>query len=68
MVRTSFEHAPRRRVCRSRRHDRVVGAAYGRRDFKTYAERRAFLFLVYQKYTSLLPADGKSKRRRTRDR
>ena len=41
--------------------DRAVDAAYGRRTFKTDAERVAFLFERYQQLTSLLPA-AKSKK------
>jgi hypothetical protein len=37
--------------------DKAVDAAYGRKDFKTEAERVAFLFELYQKYTSLLPVE-----------
>ena len=36
--------------------DRAVDAAYGKRTFKTDAERVAFLFERYQALTSLLPA------------
>jgi len=36
--------------------DVAVDAAYGRGSFKSDAERVAFLFELYQKYTSLLPA------------
>jgi len=39
--------------------DAAVDAAYGKRNFKNDAERVAFLFDLYRKYTSLLPADGK---------
>ena len=44
--------------------DAAVDAAYGRKSFKNDAERVAFLFELYQKYTSLLPAAPKPKRRR----
>jgi hypothetical protein len=46
--------------------DAAVDAAYGRKDFKNDAERVAFLFELYQKYTSLLPAvvRGKGTRKR----
>ncbi len=37
--------------------DAAVDAAYGRRSFKTDAERVAFLFELYARYTSLLPSD-----------
>ncbi|OFZ71106.1 MAG: hypothetical protein A2Z01_09210 [Betaproteobacteria bacterium RBG_16_58_11] len=36
--------------------DAAVDAAYGKKSFKNDAERVAFLFELYQKYTSLLPA------------
>lgn len=42
--------------------DRAVDAAYGKTTFKSDAERVAFLFGLYQKYTSLLP-DTKTKTR-----
>ncbi len=38
--------------------DRAVDAAYGKKGFATEAERVAFLFDLYQKYTSLLPTSG----------
>jgi hypothetical protein len=44
--------------------DAAVDAAYGKKNFKNDAERVAFLFELYQKYTSLLPASGKSKPRK----
>ena len=42
--------------------DVAVDAAYGKKNFKRDAERVAFLFTLYQKYTSLLPAETKPKR------
>jgi len=39
--------------------DKAVDAAYGKTNFKTEAERVAFLFELYQKYTSLLPVEKK---------
>ncbi|CAK8712099.1 MAG: Type II restriction/modification system, DNA methylase subunit YeeA [Candidatus Electronema aureum] len=43
--------------------DKAVDATYGRRDFKSEAERVAFLFDLYQKYTaSLLPLAAKGKK------
>lgn len=39
--------------------DRVVDGAYGRTSFASDADRVAFLFELYQKYTSLLPAEPK---------
>ncbi len=48
--------------------DTAVDAAYmtnsGRKGFKSDAERVTFLFELYQKYTSLLPAAAKPKRMR----
>ena len=47
--------------------DRAVDAAYGKKSFASDAERVAFLFELYQQYTSLLPAaDKKPKRVRAR--
>jgi len=43
--------------------NRAVDAAYGRKSFASDAERVAFLFELYQKYTSLLPADLKPKKK-----
>ena len=45
--------------------DRAVDAAYGKKSFNSDAERVAFLFDLYQKYTTLLPAAEKPKRART---
>jgi hypothetical protein len=44
--------------------DRAVDAAYGKTNFKSDAERVAFLFELYQKYTSLLPTESKPKTRK----
>ena len=44
--------------------DAAVDAAYGKKSFKSDAERVAFLFTLYQKYTSLLPAETVVKRRK----
>jgi len=46
--------------------DRAVDAAYGRKKFSSEADRVAFLFELYQKYTSLLPVEKKIKRSRNR--
>jgi len=48
--------------------DRAVDAAYGppKGGFKSDAARVAFLFVLYQKYTSLLPATGPKPARRRR--
>ena len=35
--------------------DKAVDAAYGKKAFASDAERVAFLFELYHKYTSLLP-------------
>jgi hypothetical protein len=43
--------------------DKTVDAAYGKTNFQTEAQRVAYLFELYQKYTSLFPSE-KSKRRR----
>ena len=48
--------------------DAAVDAAYGRKGFKNDAERVAFLFELYQKYTSLLPAPAKAGKRPSRRR
>jgi hypothetical protein len=43
--------------------DKAVDAAYGRTGFAAEAERVAFLFDLYRKYTaSLLPAAGMKKK------
>ena len=43
--------------------DKAVDAAYGKKSFASDAERVAFLFELYHKYTSLLPPPEKLKRR-----
>ena len=43
--------------------DRAVDAAYGRKNFASDAQRVAFLFELYQKYTSLLPGGSTAKKR-----
>lgn len=48
--------------------DRAVDAAYGRKSFSGDAERVAFLFDLYQQYTSLLPAAGDAPARPRRSR
>lgn len=45
--------------------DRAVDAAYGKTSFKSDAERVAFLFGLYQKYTSLIPAQKPAKKGKT---
>ena len=42
------------------RLDRAVDASYGKKNFASDAERVAFLFELYQKYTSLLPSQSKA--------
>ncbi|MDA8423621.1 MAG: N-6 DNA methylase [Nitrospiraceae bacterium] len=44
--------------------DKAVDAAYGKKTFASDAERVAYLFELYHKYTSLLPAPEASKRRK----
>ncbi len=50
--------------------DAAVDKAYersgGKKSYNSDAERVAFLFELYQKYTSLLPADAKGGKRRPR--
>ncbi|HVC36992.1 MAG TPA: type IIL restriction-modification enzyme MmeI [Gammaproteobacteria bacterium] len=46
--------------------DKAVDAAYGKKGFNSDAERVAFLFDLYQKYTSLLPTIEKPKHARRR--
>jgi hypothetical protein len=43
--------------------DKAVDTAYGKTNFQTEAERVAFLFELYQKYTSVLGVEkGKGKK------
>jgi len=44
--------------------DKAVDTVYGKKNFASDAERVAFLFELYHKYTSLLPAPEAPKRRR----
>lgn len=44
--------------------DRAVDAAYGKTNFQSEAERVAFLFGLYEKLTSMFPAEKKAGRRR----
>ena len=46
--------------------DKAVDAAYGYKAATTDAGRTAFLFALYQKLTSLLPAETKSKPKKSR--
>jgi len=48
--------------------DAAVDASYGKKVFKNDAERVAFLFTLYQQYTSLLPAEMVVKKRTSRVR
>ena len=44
--------------------DKAVDAAYSKKTFKTEAERVAFLFDLYQQYTTLLPKEEKTAKKR----
>ena len=44
--------------------DRAVDAAYGRANFKSEAERVAYLFTLYEKLTSLFPTEKRKTRKR----
>ncbi len=44
--------------------DKAVDAAYGKTNFKSEAERVAYLFELYQKCTSLLPVDTSNPKRK----
>ena len=44
--------------------DAAVDAAYGKKGFKSDAERVAFLFQLYQRYTTLLPTAPRKRARR----
>lgn len=46
--------------------DAAVDAAYGKKNFKNDAERVAFLFELYRKYTSPLPRETKPKQKSPR--
>jgi hypothetical protein len=46
--------------------DKAVDVAYGKKGFASDAERVAFLFELYHKNTSLLPAPEKPKVRKKR--
>ena len=46
--------------------DTAVDAAYGRKNLRNDAERVAFLFELYQRLTSLLPAAAKPRKARPR--
>jgi hypothetical protein len=45
--------------------DRAVDAAYGKTNFQTEAQRVAFLFELYQKYTSLFATEKPKRRAKT---
>ncbi|MEK6245805.1 MAG: type IIL restriction-modification enzyme MmeI [Pseudomonadota bacterium] len=44
--------------------DCAVDASYGKKSFASDAGRVAFLFELYQKYTSLLPSQPKARKAR----
>jgi hypothetical protein len=46
--------------------DKAYEASGGKKHYKSDAERVAFLFELYQKYTSLLPAEKQKPKRRTK--
>ena len=46
--------------------DKAHEPSGGKKSYKSDAERVAFLFELYQRYTSLLPADKPIKKRRAR--
>ena len=46
--------------------DAAVDAAYGRKNFRNDAERVAFLFELYQRLTSLLPAAARPRKAKPR--
>lgn len=46
--------------------DKAVDAAYGKKKFSTEADRVAFLFELYQKYTSLLPTEKSIRKKKHR--
>jgi hypothetical protein len=43
--------------------DKAVDAAYGKKNFTSDAERVAFLFELYHKYTSILPTPERPRKR-----
>jgi hypothetical protein len=45
----------------------MVDAAYGKTNFQTEAQRGAFLFELYQKYTSLFVPEKPKRRVKGRD-
>jgi hypothetical protein len=47
--------------------NKAVDAAYGKNNFQTEAQRVAFLFELYQKYTSLFTPEKPKRRRKSRD-
>jgi len=46
--------------------DKAYEASGGKKHYKSDAERVAFLFELYQKYTSLLPTDKPRSKRKAR--
>ena len=45
-----------------------MNSAYGGKSFASVAERAAFLFELYQKYTSLLPSQSKAGKSRKKQK
>ncbi len=48
--------------------DRAVDTAYGRKSFASDAERIAFLFELYQTYTTFLPSERKASKSKTKSK
>ena len=46
--------------------DKAVDTVYGKKNFTSEAERIAFLFELYQRYSSLIPPDKPVRKRRAR--
>lgn len=46
--------------------DKAYEASGGKKSYKSDAERLAFLFALYQRYTSLLPAESARLKRRAK--
>jgi hypothetical protein len=44
--------------------DKAVDVAYGKTNFQTEAQRVAFLFELYQRYTSLFPPEKQKRRKK----
>jgi len=52
--------------CEWHRFGSATERSGGKKSYKSDAERVAFLFELYQKYTSLLPADSTRSKRRAK--